>query len=223
MLDYSTFPLLDVAADFHTKTGIPVWYEHPTLTLIRPVDIQIHTTNACRYVGAIPVKILMHLAICVDLGRRLNYTPEQLVDVALHDVHEYLTGDLTTRLKVFLNSHGNNVWRDMEDAFEAHVHGTFGITVPTGDRKAAVKRVDLLALHGEMVAFHHAAAPLVTSRVDMGIRGHGEDWAVPDDLARAVVVAAKVGALPPEEWWDILCGAVPDLRGPRPQSLGLFR
>lgn len=146
--------------DICMASGEPVWFLYPERTRIRAADLQTHLARECRYNGALPWSVLQHLALCVELARHAAVAAAHLPYVAAHDLHEAVVGDLPTHLKRLLPA-----FAPIEDAWEAHVHRSMGLSYPPEPEvKAAVKRIDHLALALEMDRFGHAMAVGVAER-----------------------------------------------------------
>lgn len=211
LLDHTTDPRLTAGADLHTRTGLPLWYPYPERTPVRPADLRIHLANARRYAGAIDCPILLHLAACVSIAKALDYPAYLLEYVAMHDMHEAYIGDIPTMLKRHLGAG----WREIEASWEKRLHAAFGRGLPSGEMKAAVKLVDLLALYGEMTALGHPAASRIAAKT--AEEGAAVSWR-PPDMDMAVMRVRWLAAGTPEDWWNVLCTVLPDLRGPAPTS-----
>lgn len=136
--------------DMVTAFGHEVYYDKPELLIVDPEDLRVHSSNICRYSGAINWKLIKHLALVVKLCD-IYYYGDPLVKAyaAVHDLHEVYCTDVVSGLKKYLST-----YQEIEDSFEAHVHEQLGLrweTKPTD----CVHLVDRRALIIEMTYFNH--------------------------------------------------------------------
>ena len=155
-----------------TACGHSVNFGNPSLTVVDPEDIRIHTRNICRYNGAIYWPLIKHLALCVKLAvnkmpaHMRHYDTSQDASIRLlqagycgtHDFHEIYCTDVVSGLKPYLPE-----YEKIEDTWEDYVHDQLGF--PLEDRNDKfVLWVDRRALVLEMTCLGHAGADLVASR-----------------------------------------------------------
>jgi len=135
-----------------TATGRMVWHEAPELTPVDLRDVFTHLNREYRYNGALNWTVLQHTALCVKLVAEVEREQfdgvifeEARQYVAAHDLHEAYVGDVVTGLK-------RPEFRAIEEAWEAHVHRSLGLTWPLSPALAEIVRlVDRWALAAEML------------------------------------------------------------------------
>lgn len=147
-----------------TRTGQSVFHADPSRTVVSMADVVPALSRLYRYNGALNWTVLQHLVLCVELldhedpwneRPSLGELDRELVGryVAAHDVHEAYVGDLVTGLKQLLPG-----WREIEAAWEGHVHRALGLAWPVPEDIAqVVKRIDVTALAVEMRTLGHPA------------------------------------------------------------------
>lgn len=193
-----------IVPDVVTISGQPVCLQDPTHTAVVPRDLEVHLSRTCRYLGAIPVSVLEHLAFCVDIGTEFGASPELLAHLAIHDAHEAYVGDVASRFKL-------PEYRGPEKRWERWVHECLGVQLPaegSADAELA-KLVDVAALFFEMEVYGHpglrtAKEHLAGFHALLGAR-------VPDWHARCLR-AWRERRMPSRPSWDVLCNHVPLLR-----------
>ena len=145
--------------DVVTWTGMPVYYAYPERSPVHPADLRRHLAASCRYVGAIPVSILLHTSLAVQLARAWQLDERTLQLVAVHDLHEAYVPDLPSRLKPLVSG-----WRGLERAWENHVHRCLGVPTPSEAKRELIRDIDLACLVAEMHYHEHPGLRLVTQR-----------------------------------------------------------
>lgn len=138
--------------DVVTSAGLGVWYAEPHRTPVCPRDLRVHLRNLRRYVGAIDVPILTHLALCVRIAEAWRLSDDLVALAGAHDLHEAYVGDLPPRLKDLLPG-----WRELERRWEDWVHRCLGLALPAPESVEArvLKEVDVAALYAEMQGWSH--------------------------------------------------------------------
>ena len=146
-----------------TAFGHEVWFDKPHLTTIDPRDLKQHTSNICRYNGALEWHLIRHLLLVRDLVM-INWDEpgitfeDQVIQAAYgcaHDLHESYCTDVVSGLKKQIPA-----YRVIEDAWECRVHQEIGL--PIEYRNAAVvKHADQRALVCEMHILNHAGFEVV--------------------------------------------------------------
>jgi hypothetical protein len=183
--------------DICMASGEPVWFREPHRTVVRPADLRAHLPRVIRYNGALPWSVLQHLALCVELAEALGFPTPAVPYIAAHDLHEAVVGDLPTHLKQLVPA-----FRDIEDAWEAHVHRSLGLDWPVPEPvRASVKRVDQIALAVEMACMGHAMAEGVAARRHVVV------------LPLMREAFAAVAGLTDDARWRVLCRVIPALVG----------
>lgn len=181
--------------DICMASGEPVWFLYPERTRVLAADLRVHLPRVIRYNGALPWSDLQHLALCVGLADLLGFPTSARPYIAAHDLHEAVVGDLPTHLKRLVPA-----YKDIEHAWEAHVHRSIGLEWPVPEDIAwSVKRIDQVALCVEMDCMGHAMASGVATR-----RG-----VVVSPFMREVF--ARVAELSDEVLWERVCAALPGL------------
>ena len=151
--------------DAVTAFGHEICYGKPELIHVDPEDIRVHTSNICRYSGALKWELVRHLALCVSL---LPLYSQFLLDergitlqqayAAAHDFHEIYVGDVVSGFKKYLPQ-----YREIEHAWEVEVHSQIGL--PWEHRiYDVVRHVDVRSLVCEMWVLGHPAAEDVASQ-----------------------------------------------------------
>lgn len=198
--------------DLVTAMGYSVWLGDPTKTPVHPRDLRTHAGTLRRYLGAIDVTLLEHLAFCVELGREWCAAPAVLAHLALHDAHEVYLGDVPPRYKT-------HEWREHEARWSAWVHACLGVEEighdfagagPTAD-SMLVKMIDVAALLTEMTVHAHPGLRTASdhqARIVAMIDAIHPEWA--RQAARAWARAHE-GPDPARTQWSILCDVVPAL------------
>lgn len=152
--------------DMITAHGYSVWFKDPSRTHIDSADLKTHTTNICRYNGAVQWSLVRHLALCVRLARKrlptvtTDFQKLQPGYCASHDFQEVYLGDVVTGLKNHLTQ-----FQALETEWEEYVHDSIGLPLKHRDNKF-VKWIDQRALVVEMKNLKHPAAPLVANKYD---------------------------------------------------------
>lgn len=183
--------------DICMASGEPVWFLTPDRTRILPADLRVHLPRVIRYNGALGWSVLQHLALCVELAERLGFPTPAIPYIAAHDLHEAVVGDLPTHMKRLLPA-----FKEIEDAWEAHVHRSLGLEWPVPESiRASVKRIDQIALALEMTCLRHAMAEGVATRRGVLV---GEDMRV---------AFAMIARLDDDALWRVVCRALPALGG----------
>jgi hypothetical protein len=188
-------PVARTWPDICMASGEQVWFLEPHRTRILPADLRVHLPRVYRYNGALPWHDLQHLALCVDLAEVLGFPFPAVPYIAAHDLHEAVVGDLPTHMKRLLPG-----WKEIEHAWEAHVHRSLGLDWPVPEPiQASVKRIDAIALAVEMECMGHVMAAGVAQRrgVVLGV------------VARAAF--ERVALLSDDALWQVLCQALPVL------------
>lgn len=160
--------------DLITAEGNFVYYDNIYATNVQLSDIFQHIFNIRRYLGAIDVKLGLHLTLCAELVESLSLIPlafsnndDPILDnlviqkgyAGIHDFHEYIVTDVPSGLKPYLPD-----YREIEELAEDHVHRAIGL--PLLHRNINfVKYIDQLALAIEMKYFKHHAATRVNKTV----------------------------------------------------------
>ncbi len=189
----SSHPLVPQRTPMLTATGEPVIYTDPSCTRVLGMDVFLHLSTQRRYLGAIDVPILLHLALCTRLAQRSKLSQEVIAYAAAHDVHEAYIGDMPTALKEVLPS-----WKALiEDPWEGHVHRQLGLEWPPAPRTTRlVKAIDLTALLVEMRCFEHACYAEAAGRIGRG--------ATSDEME----VLAGLLRNEPRYWYGVVADAI---------------
>ena len=202
------------ATDLVTISGEPVWYDEPQHTRILARDLRVHLAHQRRYLGAIDVSVLAHLAITVQIAREWGCGNDILRRMAIHDAHEAFVGDVPTKLKKHLPG-----WAALELAWERRVHEAFALVLVdevSPPVRRLVKEIDRAALWAEMDVWGH---PGVT-HIPQHFPGYFEQldesrpgWRTP---ARWAASRLRYAISPDDYAWAILCNWLPELVLPGP-------
>lgn len=158
-----------------TACGQPVKFDTPHLTKVLPDDLRIHSSNICRYNGAVEWKLVKHLLLVTKLVEHylpssrnvsINYNgmwTDNRLPIALaaaHDLHECYVVDIPTGLKGYLAS-----YRQIEKIWEQYVHESIGLPymqrIKSDPDSNIVKRADRRALSIEMFMLQHPGWELI--------------------------------------------------------------
>lgn len=155
--------------DIILAMGTKVYFDKPELTPYNPNEAFIHLKNLCRYHGALKVSIVQHLAVCDTIFRTLIFDHPHLLSYFLseeqdptifsngviqrgyvnsHDIVEYVTNDIATGLKPYLN------FKPIETPWDSHIHKQMGLPLEYKN-ELLVKCIDINALILEMALFNH--------------------------------------------------------------------
>lgn len=157
-------PYLNKDAIFHTYSGVPV-FESPEGFKFRPYDIFCGLIYVNRYKGQMPVNLLYHTVLTLEIMRLYiryfdlkehSYFLEKYI--VLHDLHEIITGDETTRWNYPQFKERENVW---EKAFHKAIMCIDGDRYKTTHFAGILKFVDIVALYIEMKTFGHSSHELI--------------------------------------------------------------
>lgn len=137
-----------------TASGVEIYLQDPWKTEIRLGDLRTHSNHICRYIGAVPVFLTQHHALCVLLAKALKHPVRIQALMAAHDMHEPIIGDVHTAIKTVLG----DSWALLEAPWERRVHEALMIPFPTEEEAKVVRRLDLRALAVETRAHDYALA-----------------------------------------------------------------
>lgn len=155
--------------DMTTICGHWIYFDKPEEATIDLEDLRIHTSNICRYNGAIDWKLQQHLMLCLLLAQ--HYAPIRLREqkptehkiqiafAAAHDLHEVYVTDLVSGLKRHLPD-----YRAMEALWENRVHESLGLPLCYRNEDF-VKYIDMRALAIETTCIGHPGAEIISKRV----------------------------------------------------------
>lgn len=204
-----------------TAMGHRVDFKHPEYTIIDSEDLRIHTSNMCRYNGALNWKLVRHLNLCAKLiaidteenMQRPAFDPAldmaiQQGYAAAHDLHEIYVGDVVSGMKKYMPE-----YQKLETAWEHWVHGFIGLPIEQRDHKL-IRHVDVRALVIEMDMLDHPAAERVAT-IYGGFASQTE--------RQAFLTVARQS--PEECWrqtWLAVTKAVNLLRGSQTEKLSLI-
>lgn len=187
--------------DMITASGHSVWFDQPERTGIDMRDIKIHSTNMCRYNGAVQWRLIQHLCLCVELAPLYTYLlPKdpfschpiiQTGYAAIHDFHEIYVGDVVTGFKQHLPD-----FQRIENNWEQYLHDYLGMPLDKKDTPF-VKTIDMRALAIEMDQLKHPAAARIGKAV-----GYAKD--------SEKAIFQKVSKMSLEECWIIVNKALHD-------------
>lgn len=134
-----------------TKNGVIIHYENPQLTRIMESDLLFHSANELRYNNVVPVSVLFHLALCVELARTAGYSTRLQAIVAVHDLAECYLKELPGGLKDCLPD-----YRALEALWEEYLATVLRTPWPlTPEEHRALKLIDHRSLLTEMTLFEH--------------------------------------------------------------------
>lgn len=159
-------------ADFHTRSGQPVYLVDPYKTKVILQDTLEGISRIYRVNGQMPSSVLQHTELCMTL---VDLCPEELLQgvnrerlkllMAGHDQHEAYVGDTTSsRKKLLLVNSPYSMelvpWKEVEHAWEEWVHSSFQIPFAAKGtpERAVIKMIDLWSLYCE---FKQTAMPVV--------------------------------------------------------------
>jgi hypothetical protein len=142
-----------------TASGAEIDYLRPELTKIVLEDCLLPLSRMGRYAGLIPVTVLEHLALCVELAKYHSLDDVEVALCAAHDLHEAIMVDLPTPLKALLPD-----YRAIEDRWEAHVHRQLGLPWPRSEKQ--VKRVHFIDARAAVVEMALYAHPLARRKAE---------------------------------------------------------
>ncbi len=163
-----------------TARGHKIDFSRPDQLVMDFEDFRIHTSNTCRYNGALDWKLVRHLWLTGEL-LRMNYVdnkeymsnykdvdPAELKAgfsdplIALgyaHDLHEIYVGDMVSGLKKHCSEYCS-----VENIWETEILTRLGLHKTSVSLKDLVKWADYRALYIEMESLGHPAAPLIQSK-----------------------------------------------------------
>lgn len=163
---------LKPSVDMITARGHFVDFRFPNLTEIDLEDLRIHSTNICRYNGALEWRLVQHSALCAGLlNVYRDYTfpdnirltsRERIIQKAyagIHDLHEIYVGDMVNGLKKYVPE-----YCDIEYQWENRVHDSFRLPMIFKEPKV-IKFIDHRALVIEMTRLQHPGAERVQSQL----------------------------------------------------------
>jgi hypothetical protein len=182
--------------DMITAFGHEVRYDKPEQTTVDPEDLRVHSSNICRYSGAINWKLIKHLALVVKLvDLYYDKNPVHRAYAAAHDLHEIYCTDVVSGLKAYLP-----IYKKIEDSFEEHVHETLGL--PWGLKDVDVIHfVDRRALIIEM-AYHNHPGMEVALKKFKNTPFYGRP------TAAEMKIIHQVHKMSPNRCWDLVWRAV---------------
>lgn len=173
-----------------TRSGQEIWFEEPERTEILDEDLYRATRGTLRYAGHLEVSLLLHLAVCARIAE-VTISPDDplrsnlVAYCAAHDLHEAYVGDVISGLKQLIPD-----YREIEDAWEAHVHRSLGFEwPPPPDIARWTKWVDRRALVAEQ---HHFDFPLW--------RENAANLGGPPNPSEAAAFTVLCGMSPPVLW-----------------------
>ena len=137
----------DRLADMHTRSGVPVYLEHPDRTAILARDLYLHAKGGTRYNGAPPVTILQHSVLVAALAAVAGEPSDVVRHAAAHDLAEAVPlGEVVKGLKRLLPE-----YKRLEDRWEPRIRRAVGLSYLMPEPiKARVKVHDLRALVCEL-------------------------------------------------------------------------
>lgn len=136
---------------------------NPRIDQVDFEEIAHSLARITRFTGATekPVSVAQHTLICADIA---PFALKPLV--LLHDAHEQRTTDLgTPQAKTHAAIAGEmygptapdivaGAWAEFKHRHDVVIHKAAGIPLPDAEQKAAIKRIDLLAMRVEVRDFN---------------------------------------------------------------------
>ena len=134
-----------------TRSGARFDLRNPVPADISKWDISMSLSRICRYNG----HTLRHYSVaehCCLLAMwfREAGQPRLALLALLHDAHEAYVSDLPWPVKACLSDAARAEFAALETGIDAAIYAHFGVTPPTEDERAAVKRADLRIVRDEM-------------------------------------------------------------------------
>lgn len=169
---------IEAGPQWITRSGEVVRLDRPDLTSVYAEDLFDGLVRQRRWLGALDVTVLQHLALCVVLARDVHgLGPFEVAWCAAHDLHEAYTQDLIRPWKrlVVGDTPIGAILRSMEEAWCDHVHEAIGLTPPP-DHAAAdpVRFIDARSVAAEVVGERHPHANWYLDRTPGGPPSVGE-------------------------------------------------
>lgn len=131
------------------QSGVEIDYLNFDNTPIHESDLYRGVCGEHRYLNAIPVPLILHLALCADLAKLRGYSIAEVAACAAHDLHEVYFRDLPTGLKDLCPDYAR-----IEKLGEASVFRRLNLD---GVDKSRIKHIDSLALIVEATYCRHTA------------------------------------------------------------------
>lgn len=137
-----------------THSGIKMYYLAPTLKMLSEDDIVHHTSNICRFTGAVSqfYSVAQHSVFVAQLMKKIlddegvdrdvQYW-DQILAALIHDAAEFITNDIATPLKKAIR--GKYDWIEM--GILRKIFELYG--VDWGYHNASLKTADNMALQVE--------------------------------------------------------------------------
>ena len=145
---------------FPTRYGKILDFGNPQPDQIDVKDITFSLAHICRFNG----HSKKHYSVAqhsVLVAQRFN-DPKLRLYALLHDAHEAYTGDITSPLKLYMNSISPGIVDKVEHKIDAAIHAHFGLQYPLSElAKTAIKLSDKRALATEtrdLTRLSHEAA-----------------------------------------------------------------
>lgn len=132
-----------------TYSGKHIDYANPDPDQICIADIAHHLSLENRFCGqsAVAYSVAEHSLLCLEIAKKLGYSPHLQLRVLMHDFHEAYVKDIPTPLKKLLPD-----FHRLEKRFEYLIKVRYDLPNLTDREVNAIKYVDLVALKMEREA-----------------------------------------------------------------------
>lgn len=119
-----------------------------------PMDVVAQLGRTRRFNGsANPEWTVLHHTALVTLLWLRRYGPEDVHHMFMHDLHEYVTGDIPSPVK---HAIGRDAVEKVQDVVDDRIYASLKLSKPTPNLKRCIKFIDLAAL---FIEAHYIGLP----------------------------------------------------------------